>query len=86
MPGLQEQIAGGKMSKLLDFMTKLGEDSEYRAQYIADPDGTMKAFGLTDAECKMIRTCDMEGIKKASGVKNIYLNIYVPPYDDNNSK
>ncbi|GER00560.1 hypothetical protein JCM17845_11830 [Iodidimonas gelatinilytica] len=86
MPGSQEPIAGGKMSKLLDFMTKLGENSEYRAQYIADPDGTMKAFGLTDAECKMIRACDMEGIKKASGVEHVYLNIHVPSCDDNSSE
>ncbi|WP_150005600.1 hypothetical protein [Iodidimonas muriae] len=86
MPGSQEQIIEGKMSKLLDFMAKLGEDAEYRAHYIADPDGTMKAFGLTDAECKMICTCDMEGIKKASGVKDVYLNVHVPFYNDNNSK
>ncbi|GAK33880.1 hypothetical protein JCM17846_29370 [Iodidimonas nitroreducens] len=74
------------MSKLLEFMTKLGEDSAFRDSYVADPDGVMKNFGLTDAECKMIRTADVEGIKKTLGVEHVYLNVHVPPHGNDEIK
>jgi hypothetical protein len=53
---------------------------------LTDPDGVMKNFGLTDAERKMIRTADVEGIRQTLGVEHVYLNVHVPPHGNDEIK
>lgn len=58
------------MSKLIDFLTKLGADADYAAQYEKDPAATMTAAGLTAEEQQLVLSGDVESIKQAAGLSS----------------
>lgn len=73
------------MSKLLEFMIKLGEDAELRARYVKSPKTTMKDFGLTDEESVMMLDGDIGAIREALGVEHVYMNVHIPACDDDDN-
>lgn len=56
------------MSKLLEFMKRLGSDAALAAEYDKDPDGLMRRAGLSDAERAAMRNKDYAAIKKLTGL------------------
>lgn len=69
------------MSRLMEFMIKLGEDNALRTRYIKSPKTTMKDFGLTDEDCNMMLDGDVGAISKKLGVEYVYMNIFIPSHD-----
>jgi hypothetical protein len=57
------------MSNFNDFFEKLGSDSDLMDAYKKDPEGVMKANGLTDEEVKAIISGDDKKLKALSGDK-----------------
>lgn len=65
------------MSKLLEFLDKLGTDAAYREEYKGRPMETMKQFGLDDAECEMVLKGDVEAVRRLLGSEDVYMSILV---------
>ncbi len=57
------------MSNFNDFFEKLGTDSDLMEAYKQDPEGVMKASGLTDEEIKTVMSGDTKKLKSMSGDK-----------------
>ncbi|QFU23575.1 hypothetical protein FM038_016260 [Shewanella eurypsychrophilus] len=55
------------MSKLNEFFEKLGSDSDLMDAYKKDPEGVMKANGLTDEEIATVMSGDTNKLKSLSG-------------------
>ncbi|WP_299791602.1 hypothetical protein [uncultured Shewanella sp.] len=55
------------MSNFNDFFEKLGTDSDLMDAYKQDPEGVMKANGLTDEEIATVMSGDTNKIKSLSG-------------------
>ncbi len=55
------------MSNFNDFFEKLGSDSDLMDAYKKDPEGVMKANGLTDEEVKAVISGDDKKLKALSG-------------------
>lgn len=55
------------MSKLSDFFEKLGSDAALMEAYQKDPEGVMKANGLSDEEIQAVLTGDKTKLKQLSG-------------------
>ncbi|GAB4574469.1 MAG: hypothetical protein Tsb008_12030 [Rhodothalassiaceae bacterium] len=60
------------MSKLLEFLDRLGGDTALRKRYREDPEGTMRECGLSEEECAMVRKGDIAAIRKAVGREDVY--------------
>ena len=43
------------MSKILDYLNEVDANAKLKALHEADPEGTMKSYGLTDAEIKALQ-------------------------------
>ena len=61
------------MSKLIDFLTKLGADADYAAQYEKDPSATMSAAGLSAEEQKLVLSGDVEQVKQATSLETVQM-------------
>ncbi|WP_394392170.1 hypothetical protein [Shewanella woodyi] len=57
------------MSNLNDFLEKLGSDADLMDAYKKDPEGVMKANGLSDEEIRAVISADAKKIKALSGDK-----------------
>ena len=69
------------MSKLIDFLDKLGSDAAFRKAYAQNPKKTMEDFGLTDEEQEAIMNSDVEKVKKIAGLEEdvvVFLGILMP--------
>ena len=55
------------MSNFNDFFEKLGSDSNLMDAYKKDPEGVMKANGLSDEEVKIVLSGDSKKLKSLSG-------------------
>ena len=55
------------MSKFNDFFEKLGSDAKLLEEYKQDPQGVMKANGLTDDEIQAVMSGDNDKLKSLSG-------------------
>lgn len=69
------------MSRLMEFMIKLGEDNALRTRYIKSPKTTMKDFGLADRECTIMLNGDIDALRKELNVEYVYMNIFIPSHD-----
>ena len=58
-------------SPLLDFVTRLQDDSELQEQFAADPTGTMTAAGLSAEEQEIVQSRDLKRLTDAIGVFNV---------------
>ncbi|MDE3832008.1 hypothetical protein GHK38_22725 [Sinorhizobium meliloti] len=56
------------MSDLKSFLTKVAQDPSLNSQYAADPDGTMKAQGLSDADREAVLSGDRAQIGARLGL------------------
>ncbi|MDR8524558.1 hypothetical protein [Shewanella fidelis] len=59
------------MSKFNDFFEKFGSDAKLLEEYKQDPQGVMKANGLTDDEIQAVMSGDNDKLKSLSGGKNV---------------
>ncbi|WP_028768599.1 hypothetical protein [Shewanella fidelis] len=59
------------MSKFNDFFEKLGSDAKLLEEYKQDPQGVMKANGLTDDEIQAVMSGGNDKLKSLSGGKNV---------------
>ncbi|WP_108944077.1 hypothetical protein [Shewanella halifaxensis] len=59
------------MSKFNDFFEKLGSDAKLLEEYKQDPQGVMKANGLTDDEIQAVMSGDNDKLKSLSGDNQI---------------
>lgn len=59
------------MSKFNDFFEKFGSDAKLLEEYKQDPQGVMKANGLTDDEIQAVMSGDNDKLKSLSGSKNV---------------
>lgn len=55
------------MSKILDYLNEVDANAKLKALHEADPEGTMKSYGLTDAEIKALLCGDCATVAKLSG-------------------
>ncbi|WP_028768598.1 hypothetical protein [Shewanella fidelis] len=55
------------MSKFNDFFEKLGSDAKLFEESKQDPQGVMKANGLTDDEIQVVMSGDNDKLKSLSG-------------------
>ena len=55
----------GNGGELSSFLTKLSEDRQLQDAYAQDPDGTMRAAGLSDDSIKTLLSRDLGKIKAA---------------------
>jgi len=60
------------MSKLADFLRRLGRDSEFEGKYEDDPEGFMKASGLSDEEREAVRSGNLDRIRELSGLSDVH--------------
>ncbi|MGS0681813.1 hypothetical protein ACVBIL_11665 [Shewanella sp. 125m-7] len=59
------------MSKFNKFFEKLGSDAKLLEEYKQDPQGVMKANGLTDDETQAVMSGDDNKLKSLSGGKSV---------------
>jgi len=57
------------MSKLIDFLTDLGQDAELLKDFQESPEQTMKDYGLNDDEIKAVMDRDEDKVRELSGAK-----------------
>lgn len=69
------------MSKLTDFIVKLGDDLALQKAYAKDPNGVMKKNGLSAEECRALRSGDYARVVAATGAAQPALIIFIPPYE-----
>ncbi|GGB77459.1 hypothetical protein K8B83_08665 [Shewanella inventionis] len=55
------------MSNLSQFFTQLGTDSALLEAYLQDPEGIMRANGITDAEIAAVMSGDKALIRQLAG-------------------
>ncbi|QSX29034.1 hypothetical protein JYB88_12320 [Shewanella cyperi] len=65
------------MSKLTDFLKKLGEDATLLDAYKKDPEGVMRQHGLTDEEIAAIMAGDMQKLKGLTGDGNYQMFVII---------
>jgi hypothetical protein len=53
----------GNGGELSGFLTKLGEDRELQQAYTKDPEGTLRAAGLSEDTIKAVLSRDLSEIK-----------------------
>jgi hypothetical protein len=53
----------GNGGELSGFLTKLGDDQDLQQRYMKDPEGTMRAAGLSDETVKALLSRDLGQIK-----------------------
>ena len=58
------------MSKLLEFMRRLGSDAALAADYSRDADAVMQRAGLSDEERKAMLESDYATIKRLTGLED----------------
>ncbi len=55
------------MSKLIEFLTELGEDAELLKKFQDSPEQTMKDYGLSDEEIKAVMDQDEDRVRELTG-------------------
>tara|TARA_B100001063_G_C16597422_1_gene468853 strand:+ start:384 stop:593 length:210 start_codon:yes stop_codon:yes gene_type:complete len=62
---------------LVKFLIAMDKDEKLKQQYVSDPKGTAKAFGLSDADVQICAKNDIDAIKsrcEAEGADNLEIS------------
>ncbi len=69
------------VSELVRLLKDLGQDAELADKWEGDPDSVLKDYNLDADMIKALRAGDVDAVKKASGMENLYLtNVTVKAY------
>lgn len=70
------------MSKLVELLQKLGADAELAKAYEENPEAVMKEAGLSEDEMEVLKSGDLERIKRETGLKELErTNVVIKAYD-----
>ncbi|MCA1777800.1 MAG: hypothetical protein LC637_00020 [Xanthomonadaceae bacterium] len=61
------------MSELVKLLNDLGRDAPLAEAYAKDPDPVLANYGLSDAEIKAMKSCELDQIRKISGLDELHM-------------
>lgn len=68
------------MSKLTELLHALGKEPELHDEYIANPEGVLDRYGLSEVEKQAMIDRNVEKLKELSGLDNLKSNSTVKSY------